>query len=142
MHNIPDTPEQAAPVYIYPSLVTRYQAAFIDVLVIIILMFAAGYALDYFENPPDWIRIVLFFAIWGVYEPLFTAMGNTMGQYMMKVKVVQFNNRNKKPTVPEAYLRYVLKILLGWLSFLTISSNKDSRALHDLAAGTVVIQKQ
>ena len=143
MQNTLDSEITSPPaIEVYPSLVTRYQSAFIDLLVIIVMMFAAGYLLEYMENPPDWIRIALFFGIWAVYEPLLTSLGCTIGQYCMKIRVVNFNNREKKIIFPAALLRYVFKLLLGWLSFLTIGANKDSRAIHDIMAGSVVIYKK
>jgi len=43
-------------------------------------------------------------------------------------------------TLLQAYIRFITKILLGWLSFLTINMNKDRRAIHDLVASTVMIK--
>jgi uncharacterized RDD family membrane protein YckC len=42
----------------------------------------------------------------------------------------------------QAFFRYVLKISLGWISFLTMHSNSQRRAIHDFAAGSVMIKKQ
>ena len=55
---------------VYPSLSDRVQSNFIDVVLIIVLMFIASSVLDKYETAPDWIRIVLFFGLWAVYEPL------------------------------------------------------------------------
>ncbi|HLP13980.1 MAG TPA: RDD family protein [Flavobacteriales bacterium] len=123
----------------HPSLVVRYQAVFADVLVIICLMFLSGYILEQFDNPPDWIRIVLFFAIWGVYEPVCISLGGTIGNLIMKTRVRKHNNEGQKPGIGQAIIRYVLKLLLGWISFLTMSSNDERRAIHDLVSGTVVV---
>ena len=37
-------------------------------------------------------------------------------------------------------IRYPVKLLLGWISFLTINSNPKRRAIHDLASGSVMIK--
>lgn len=41
----------------------------------------------------------------------------------------------------QAIIRYIIKISLGWISFLTINSNYEKRAIHDFVAGSVVIKK-
>jgi uncharacterized RDD family membrane protein YckC len=44
--------------------------------------------------------------------------------------------------MPAAYLRYVLKLLLGFYSFFAMSFNKERRALHDLASGSIVLDSR
>jgi hypothetical protein len=34
----------------------------------------------------------------------------------------------------------VLKTLLGWISFLTITRNTERRAIHDLVSGSVMVR--
>ena len=63
----------------YPTLSDRVQSTFIDSILIIILMFVFAAVLERYENAPDWIRIALFFGIWGIYEPLCTSLGFTVG---------------------------------------------------------------
>ena len=53
---------------VYPSLSDRVQSNFIDVVLIVVLMFVASSILDKYENAPDWIRIVLFFGLWAVFR--------------------------------------------------------------------------
>jgi len=124
----------------YPALSDRVQSSFIDMLLIVIMMFIAASILDRYEYSPDWIRIVLFFGIWGVYEPVCTAFGFTIGNYMKGLRVRQYSNTNKKINIFMAFIRYVLKIGLGWISFLTIHFNNERRAIHDFAAGSVMIR--
>ena len=126
----------------YPSLSDRVQSTFIDTIFIIILMYASASALDRYENAPGWIRIALFFGIWGVYEPLSTTLGCTIGNYLKGIRVRQVSNSSKRINIIQAFFRYVLKISLGWISFLTIHSNPQKRAIHDLAAGSVMVKHQ
>lgn len=124
----------------YPTLSDRVQSTFIDILLIVLLMFAFAAILDNIHNPPDWIRMVLFFGIWIIYEPLAIALGCTLGNYMKGIRVKQVTNTGKQINFIQALVRYVLKIALGWFSFLTIHSNTKRRALHDMAAGSVMIK--
>ena len=120
----------------YPLLGDRVQSTFIYTIFIIILMFVFAAILDKFENVPDWVRMALFISLWGVYEPLCTTLGN----YIKDIRVRQVSDSNRRINVFQSLMRYVLKLLLGWISFLTIHSNKEKRAIHDFAAGSVMIK--
>jgi uncharacterized RDD family membrane protein YckC len=127
---------------VYPSLSNRIQSAFIDAVLIIVLMFIATTVLDKFENAPDWIRIVLFFGLWAVYEPLCTTLGCTLGNYMKGIRVRRYTNESKRINFFAAFVRYCIKMLLGWISFLSIHFNPERRAIHDYVVGSVMVKFQ
>lgn len=124
----------------YPLLGDRVQSTFIDLLSMMILMIIFSSILDKYKNAPDWVTIVLFVGIWAVYEPACTAIGCTPGNYIKRIRVRQHGDVSRRINFFQALLRYIVKIVLGWVSFLTIHSNKERRALHDLAVGSVVIK--
>lgn len=124
----------------YPLLSERIQSTFIDTVFIVILMFIFASVLERFENVPDGVRITLFVLVWIVYDPVCTSLGFTLGNYIKGLRVRQHENVDKKINVFQAILRYLIKIFLGWISFLTINTNKEKRALHDFVAGSVVIK--
>jgi uncharacterized RDD family membrane protein YckC len=124
----------------YPSLSERVQSTFIDTMFIIIAMFVFASVLGQFENVPDWIRIILFLAIWVVYEPLCTTLGFTLGNYAKGIRVRSFSDPNEKINFLQAIVRYLLKLSLGWVSFFTVHTNYAKRAVHDLVAGSVMIK--
>ena len=123
----------------YPHLIDRIQSTFIDTILIVILMFLFSTILDKIANPSDWIRILMFLGIWFVYEPLCVALGFTPGNYMKGIRVRQFGNTSKRINILQSLMRYIFKVLLGWLSFLTIGGNSKRRAIHDFIAGSVMI---
>jgi len=125
----------------YPNLSDRVQSTFIDTIFIILVMFGIASILDRYENTPTWIKIVLFFALWVIYEPVCTTLGFTLGNLIKGIRVRQHSNTVKRINIFQALLRYILKVLLGWVSFLTIHYNPKKRAIHDLAAGSVMIKK-
>lgn len=125
----------------YPSLSDRVQSTFIDSLLIVAVMFACSSWLDKYEDAPEWIRIALFVGLWGVYEPVCTAMGCTVGNYLKNIRVRRHGDNGRRINLLQAFARYVLKVSLGWLSFVTIHSNREKRAIHDYAAGSVMIKK-
>src|SRR5580704_4974844 len=120
----------------YPTLLDRVQSIFIDVFFLFALTFVFAAILDKFEIPPDWIRVALFFALWAIYEPLATTMGCTLGQYVKRIRVKDHEDPAKRIAFFPSLIRYVLKTILGWVSFLTISTNKERRAIHDFVAGS------
>ena len=124
----------------YPELKLRVQSAFIDAILVIVLMFAAAAVLDKFENVPDSVRIILFIMIVLLYEPFFMTLGCTLGNYLSQVRVRKEANSSKRINFLQAIVRYPIKLILGWISFLTISSNPKRRAIHDMVSGTVVIK--
>jgi uncharacterized RDD family membrane protein YckC len=128
----------------YPDLKTRVQSMFIDGILIVLLMFAAAWLLDKIgiagENE-GLIKALIFVGIWGIYEPLSMTLGCTLGNYLMKIRVRKSNHPEQKINIAQAFIRFLIKMLLGWISFLTIHSNKEKRAMHDFAAGTIMIEK-
>ena len=124
----------------YPSLVERLQSTFIDTIIIIILMVCFSNALDSFNNVPEWVRILLFAFLFVIYEPLFMTFGCTIGNYIKGIRVRKNEDISQKINIGQAILRYPIKLALGWISFLTINSNLQRRAIHDLASGSVMIK--
>ncbi|WP_316847937.1 RDD family protein [Pedobacter psychrodurus] len=124
----------------YPSLVERLQSTFIDTIVIIILMVCFSNVLDGFNNVPEWVRILLFAFLFVIYEPLFMTFGCTIGNYVKGIRVRKNEDIHQKINIGQAILRYPIKLSLGWISFLTINSNLQRRAIHDLASGSVMIK--
>jgi uncharacterized RDD family membrane protein YckC len=124
----------------YPFLSDRIQSTFIDTLFILALMIAGASILDKYENPPDWIRIALFFGLFTIYEPVCTAFGCTLGNYIKGIRVRDADGAKKRINIFQAVVRYFVKLLLGWVSFLTIHGNSQRRAVHDFAAGSVMIK--
>ena len=129
----------------YAGLAKRIQSIFIDLFLMLGMMLIAASVLDKINpeqlDKDEWIRAFLFIGIWGVYEPVSMTIGCTLGNYLMKIRVRKFENAEKKINLLQAYIRLVVKFFLGWLSFITIGFNKEKRAIHDLAAGTIVIEK-
>jgi RDD family len=124
----------------YPQLTDRIQSTFIDTILIIILIYAFSNILDKFDNVPDWVRITIFAGLFIVYEPLCMSIGSTVGNYLKGIRVRKISDTTKRINIFQAIIRYPIKVLLGWVSFLTINSNLKRCAIHDLASGSVMIK--
>ncbi|MBC7829538.1 MAG: hypothetical protein H7122_17470 [Chitinophagaceae bacterium] len=73
------------------------------------VMFGAAAILDKYPDPPDWIKIVLFFGIWVVYEPLCTSCGCTIGNYVKGIRVRKHSNLYQRINILQAFVRYATK---------------------------------
>jgi len=124
----------------YPELGQRYRSILIDSLVIIALIFAAAQLFEFWPDAPTEARIIAFALVWAGYEPIAVAMGCTLGNYVMGIRVRAASNEIDRVNILRSYVRYATKGLLGWLSFLTISGNPRRRAIHDLASGTIMVR--
>ena len=124
----------------YPQIIDRIQSTFIDTILIVILMFVFASILDRYENAPDWVRIAMFVGIFIAYEPLCMSLGFTLGNYIKGIRVRKNWDTTKRINIFQAIIRYPVKILLGWISFLTIGADPKRRAIHDLVSGSVMIK--
>src|SRR5688572_2962545 len=122
--------------FIYPTLVRRVQSIFLDTSIILISMFIVSGILNYFEQTPNWIRGALFIGLWFIYEPLCMTLGGTIGNRILKLRIIKNNTSKGNINLFQAYVRFFVKLLLGWISFLTIHMNREKRAIHDFAAGS------
>ncbi|MBL7712080.1 MAG: RDD family protein [Chitinophagaceae bacterium] len=124
----------------YPELKERLQSTFIDTVFILMLMFFTASLLDSFKDVPDWVRFVLFIGLLFAYEPICMVFGCTVGNYFKKIRVRKYADSSRKLNILQAAVRYPVKVMLGWVSFVTIHSNAQRRAIHDMAAGSVMIK--
>ena len=125
----------------YATLLKRVKAAIVDFLVLMGLGLAVSTILSKFENVPDFVRVILFILIFILYDPILTStIGATIGHLFLGLRIRRSNDENRKIIFPIAIARFILKALLGWISLLTISVLKKKKAIHDLVAGSVVLQ--
>ena len=57
----------------------------------------------------------------------------------MGIRVRHVGDPSKRINVFQSYIRFIVKGLLGWLSFITIHLNSEHRAIHDFAGSSVMI---
>jgi len=124
----------------YPSILTRVKSMVIDWVFMLLLLVITSNIIGSSENFPVWIKVVLFLLIM-TYEPILTSLGATLGQFIMGIRVRNIHNTNKKINLFFAFLRFYVKALLGWLSFIAISFTGKRRAIHDMAGMSVVVRK-
>ena len=124
----------------YPGVSDRIKAMVADGMVNVIFMFLAAYIFSLFDSVPDNARIFTFVFIFILYDPLFTSIfGGTIGHMTLGIRVKKESDEQKNILFPLAILRYIVKVLLGVISLLTVSSNEKGKAIHDHLVGSVVV---
>jgi uncharacterized RDD family membrane protein YckC len=126
-------------VYVLPTIKTRYFSTLIDVLIIVLLSLGISSLLETIGQVPDYIKGILFLVVILLYEPILVAFGTTVGQFFLNIRVRNFEDPRIKLAFHLAIFRSFVKIILGWLSFITVTFNLNRRAIHDLASGSIVI---
>jgi len=121
----------------FPPLWKRMGAYLIDIYFI----FMASYAI--IAILPDAITEIgtpLVIILFLFYDPICNStLGFTFGAWLFKFRVRSEIDLTRKIGFIKALIRFVVKLLLGWVSFLSIHSDPYRRAIHDHAAGSVVI---
>jgi uncharacterized RDD family membrane protein YckC len=124
----------------YPRLYRRIQAAIIDSTIFLVILFGAGMILAPIEIHGGFkfggVAILLFFM-----EPgLVSITGGTIGHHLRGLRI-QRRWDGTNLNIFRATIRFLVKFLLGWLSFLFILQTKKHQAIHDLISGSVVVLK-
>ena len=125
----------------YPSILRRYFSTCIDGLFIIGMFLLSSYILDSENATATKVRISIILFMFFVYEPVFTSFYCTLGQKLTGIRIRKVST-GKKISIIQAYLRIIVKIFLGILSFFTIPFTKNKRAIHDFAVGSLVIYEK
>ena len=121
-----------------PTLPRRYATSVIDALLVIFVWVMPAMVLP--DNEPARIvRIGLALAMLLLYEPICTGRFVTVGQWVTGVRVRDYRTGGAIG-VPRAWLRIVVKVVLGVLSFLIMPFSPGRRTIHDIASGSIVVR--
>lgn len=129
--------------FIYtPTLIVRFKSIFIDSVVVVILMYIATLILESIGTDSALLRFSAF-ALVVLYEPICISINRTIGQAMMGIRVKDFEALSKEGVSRnisffKSLIRFILKVALGWISFLSMHSDTYSRTLHDKAVDSVM----
>lgn len=123
-----------------PYLTTRLKATLID----LVFVFAVGgligtQVLDRIEGVPDATRIIVFVLLFVIYEPLLVCYRCTFGQWLMGIRVRKWQDPESNIGLFAAFFRAVVKLSLGWISLITVTAQKDKRAIHDMVSESWVV---
>lgn len=121
------------------TLFDRTKSSTIDTLFLIGLAFIIAELLSYFENVPTELKAILFISLM-LYEPVCISFGKTLGNYLIKIRIRRSSNDSKKLNLLRSLIRFILKLIFGWTSYITIFKNPRKRTIHDLISGATTIE--
>ena len=132
--------ESSEPKVVYPDVADRVKAIVLDSFVMVAFMMIGAVVFSFYEDAPESARIMVFCFIVLVYDPLFTSLfGGTIGHMIIGIRVKRENGESRNILFPLAVIRSLIKLLLGWVSLLTVSGTRKRKAIHDLIVGSVVV---
>ncbi|MEI7896227.1 MAG: RDD family protein [bacterium] len=124
----------------YPPLLRRFQSIAIDQFFIVFCMIVFGILLSNInEENTGVFKAILLLGLFLVYEPFCMAYGCTIGNLICGIRVRKFDDQERRINIFNSYLRFIIKFLLGIISFFTVTSNISKRAIHDMASGSIMI---
>ena len=122
----------------YPRINRRIQAVIIDGLILLAVFFGTSLLLVPLEIHGA-IKFGLVAALMLVPEPLLVSLtGGTPGHHLRGLRVQGYRDGTKL-NLFRSFVRFLVRVILGWLSFLFVLVTKKRQAFHDLMAGSIVI---
>jgi uncharacterized RDD family membrane protein YckC len=125
---------------LYSNFPSRLNAISVDTLVLVAAT-AAIFATAALLERVTAARVILDIAWWLLlllYEPILVwRFGGTVGHRAMNLRVVD-NRTRTNVSLPKAMTRYLVKVLLGFLSFFTMNFTRRHQALHDFITDSSV----
>jgi uncharacterized RDD family membrane protein YckC len=123
-----------------PSLAARVKAVFIDFAVLLMLFSLISVFVNAINDVNDFLKGSLAIALLVLYDPLLTAFtGGTLGHKALGLRVKKYAATDKNISLIDAFIRFIVKGALGWLSFLTVTMSSNKRAIHDTLSGSIVL---
>ena len=124
----------------YPPLLRRFQSIAIDQFFIVFCMIVFGILLSNInEENTGVFKAILLLGLFLVSERFFMAYGCTIDNLICGIRVRKFDDQERRINIFNSYLRFIIKFLLGIISFFTVTSNISKRAIHDMASGSIMI---
>lgn len=129
------------PPVLYPRLIRRVRAFLLDSVILPITVFGALIGGDALGVSHAYGKVALVLGPVFFLEPGLVAItGGTIGHHLFKIRVTKLDGHGNI-NVFAATVRFVVKLLLGWLSFIFVLTTRKHQAVHDLVARSVVIHK-
>jgi uncharacterized RDD family membrane protein YckC len=125
----------------YPRLIKRVRAVLIDSVLLPVCVFSVLLHGDSFGVSSVYGKAMLIFLPIFLLEPGMVAFtGGTVGHHLLKIRVAK-RDGSRNINIFAATIRFAVKLVLGWLSFIFVLTTTKHQAVHDFVAGSIVIHK-
>ncbi|MCK5335432.1 MAG: RDD family protein [Gammaproteobacteria bacterium] len=127
-------------IFSYPRVSRRVQALLIDGLVASIAAIGTLVVMSQLGGQGVYSAVAVVVVIF-IVDPLSVSVtGGTPGHHLLGLRVIS-KSKAKNINIFYAVVRYVVKVLLGWFSIISIFTTKQHQAIHDALVGSIVILK-
>jgi uncharacterized RDD family membrane protein YckC len=130
----------ASPQTRYATFTSRFRAVLIDTALVFGALITVLLLGDIADGVPGSGRLVwiLMVALLFLYEPLLIwRRGATIGHSARQLQVVSIDT-GERPGFLRALVRYLIKVILGLPSFVTMTFSRRHQAVHDILTRTTV----
>lgn len=127
---------------VYPSLTRRIMSYFIDVIFLFIIYSLLSLIFNTNNPASQSVRVFVFFAFLFLYEPILVATTGTIGQNILGIAVRSNKDYSQKINIFQSFGRFIVKGLLGWISFFAFVFSKKNRTFHDYTVNSIMLYKK
>lgn len=125
----------------YPRLIKRVRAVLIDSILTIVAVATSLSIVSAVGVSSGIAKIMLIVLPILILDPiLVTVTGGTIGHHVMGIRVTRIDGLSRINIVA-ATVRFIVKALFGWFSFIFVLTTARHQAIHDLVAHSIVINK-
>ena len=125
----------------YPRLLKRVRAALIDSILVPLVMFGMVIMGGALEVSNLYGKALFLLLPIFILEPgLVSYTGGTIGHHLQGIQVRK-KDGSGNINFFAATIRFVVKVLLGWLSFIFVLTTRKHQALHDVIANSIVTHR-
>jgi uncharacterized RDD family membrane protein YckC len=130
-----------APEVLYARLGLRFRAFLIDYFLILgtfLLSTLIGSKLQQLAPGAGAVVLISWATLAVLYEPVLVwRTGGTVGHHLKNIHVVS-ERTGRRPGLFAAVVRNLIKMFLGWISFLLLLASTKQQAVHDAVVGVTV----
>jgi uncharacterized RDD family membrane protein YckC len=135
-----ETAEAPPAEVLYARLGLRFRAFLIDYFIVVGTFLLSAFVGGKLQDVPG--AGALLFVSWAVfavlYEPVMVwRTGGTIGHHLKNIHVVS-ERTGQRPGLFAAVVRNLIKMFLGWISFLLLLASSKQQAFHDAVVGVTV----
>ncbi|MEM7257772.1 MAG: RDD family protein [Pseudomonadota bacterium] len=125
----------------YPALVLRIRAMCIDLIIFTLLFWGTLVLVWRLELSAIYLKVVVLAVPLLLLEPMLLWLsGSTIGQHIVGIKVAN-KETGQNLFILKALIRYIVKMVLGFYSIITMAVTKRRQSFHDVVSGSVVLFK-
>jgi uncharacterized RDD family membrane protein YckC len=123
----------------YPRLLRRTKAVMTDAVILPVAVIASLFLGDALGVTNTSVKVASFVLPIFILEPGMVALtGGTIGHHLFGLRVARLDGK-RRINLFAAIIRFAVKLVLSWVSFIVVLTTKKHQAVHDLLARSVVV---